>query len=199
MFFVLLGAALGIAIGFGKIPALEGLSSAMAEGATSLGYDALDAAINATGMQDSTAAVVVRTVSVALMPGIVAGVLLGCARSGVVLRRFGALLTIVAAVWVFFTQDMPYAAVGSIVLLSIGLMFAFLVGTSLSIVSATLAGVIATAQIRLALSGNSERFTEAAGVLLEKAKVGDLGLWVQVLAWSSAILPVVVLWSALRD
>lgn len=199
MFFVLVGAAIGIAVGLGKVPALESISNALADGATSLGYDALDATINATGKQDSVVAGVVRTVAVALMPGIVAGVLLGCARSGVVLRRIGALLSIVAAGYVFLTQDMPQGAVAGAVLLVVGLMFAFLVGTALSLSAAALAGLIATAQIRLALAGESGRFTEAAGTLLSTVKVGDLELWTQVLAWSSAVLPVMVLWAMLRD
>ena len=199
MFFVLIGAAIGIAIGVGKIPVLEGVSSALADGATSLGYDALDRLINATGKQDSTVANVARTVAVALMPGVVAGVLLGCARGGVVLRRLGALLTILAAGYVLFTQGMPQGAIAAVVLLAIGLMFAFVVGTALSVGAAALAGVIATAQIRLALAGESTRFVEAANVLLDTAKVGDVELWTSVLAWSSAILPVMVLWAMLRD
>lgn len=200
MLLVLLGAAFGIAIGVGRVPVLGGVADAVAGGATSFGLDAVDAALRASGrFGESTIGAVLRTVVIALMPGIVAGVLLGCARSGAVLRRVGSLFAVIAAGWVLFTQDMPHAAVGALLLLIVGVAFAVLVGSALTISASAVSAMIATAQVRLLLDGGSDRFNAAATQLVDQVGVGTVELWNQVLAGSSAALPVIVLWSFLRD
>jgi hypothetical protein len=69
----------------------------------------------------------------------------------------------------------------------------------LSLVASATSALIATAQIRLAISGDVARYTESANLILSKVGVGDIDLWTKVLAGSGAILPVLVLWAALRD
>jgi hypothetical protein len=200
MILVLIGAAIGAAIGIGRLPVLEGVGGAVADGATKLGYDAMEALLKMVGAPaDNTTVIVLKTVMIALMPGIVAGVLMGCARGGVVLRRIGALFTLLAAGWVLISQDMPESLIGAGVLVVVGLLFAFVVGSTLSLVASATSALIATAQIRLAISGDVARYTESANLILSKVGVGDIDLWTKVLAGSGAILPVLVLWAALRD
>jgi hypothetical protein len=133
------------------------------------------------------------------MPGIMAGILLGAARSGVVLRRVGAALAVVAAIAAFLTLDMPESVVAAGVLLFIGVLFAFVVGSALSFVASTIAALLSTVQIRAAIAGDVERYGDAATKIAGVAGVGGLEFWSQVLAISGAVLPVIVLWSAFRD
>ena len=200
MILVLLGIAAGVAIGIGKLPAFDVLANSIADAAVAFGYDGVDAIVRASGVNpESTAVVVARTVAVALMPGIMAGILLGAARSGVVLRRIGAAIAVVAAIAAFVTLDMPQSVVAAGALLFIGVLFAFVVGSALSFVASAIAALLATVQIRAAVDGNIDRYGEAATKLADVAGVGGLDFWSQVLAIAGAVLPVIVLWSALRD
>jgi len=200
MLLVLLGIAAGVAIGVGKLPAFDVLANSIADATVAFGYDGVDAIVRISGINpEGTTVVVARTIAVALMPGIMAGILLGAARSGVVLRRIGAAIAVVAAIAAFLVLDMPQSVVAAGALLVIGVIFAFVVGSALSFVASAIAALLATVQIRAAIDGDVERYGEAATKLANVAGVGGLEFWSQVLTIAGAVLPVIVLWSALRD
>lgn len=200
MLLVLLGIVIGVAVGTGKISGLDVLGTSIADAAVSLGYEAVGATVRISGIDpESTVAVVATTVLVALMPGIVSGILMGTARSGAVLRRVGSLIAVVAAAGALFSLDTPERFVAAGALLVVGLLFAFVVGSVLSIVASAVSAMMATVQIREAIAGDLSRFETAAGALSGSVGIGDVLLWSQVLSVAAAILPVIVLWSALRD
>lgn len=200
MILVLLGIAAGIAIGVGKLPGFSAVGDSLSDAAVNLGYQGVDAIVKLADFQETQKAVAVaQIVIVALMPGVVSGILMAAARSGAVLRRIGAVLAILGAVAVFFTQDMPEGAVAAVVLLGVGLLFAFVVGSLLSFVASAVASLMATVQIRAAIEGGTDRFNSAASQLVETVGVGDVQFWAQALSIAGAILPVMVLWAAFRD
>lgn len=200
MLLLLLGIVTGVAIGIGKLPAFDVLANSIADAAVALGYDGTEAVIRILGVNsDNTTVVVVRTVVVALMPGVMAGVLLGVARGGAVLRKVGAALAVVAAVGAFLALDAPQNVVAAGALLLIGIFSALVVGSALSFVASAVAALLATVQIRAAISGDVERYLDATAKLAEVAGVGSLGFWSQALAISGAVLPVMVLFAAFRD
>jgi hypothetical protein len=200
MILVLLGIVAGVAVGIGKLPGFAAVGDSLSDAAVDLGYRGVEAIVKLADFQETQKAVAVaRIIIVALMPGVVSGVLMAAARSGVVLRRTGAALSILGAVAIFFTQDMPEGAVAAIVLLGVGLLFAFVVGSLLSFVASAIASLMATVQIRAALEGGAGRFNAAADQLVETVGVGDVQFWAQALSIAAAILPVMVLWTAFRD
>ena len=201
MLFVLIGVVVGALVALGRIPALADVAVALTDGVTSIGNDALAALIRRADLAaGGTAAVVIQTVGIALMPGIVAGVLMGAARSGVVLRRVGALFAAAAGVWTILTQPAPVGIVAGVLLIVLGALFAFLVGSALSFSAAAVSSTIAVTQIRLFLDTSSDsRFLGAATDLAAVAAVGDVRLWSLLLAVASVALPVSILFAAVRD
>lgn len=200
MIFVLLGIALGVAVGLGRFPALSEPAKALAESVTGLGEEFVGVIVRFAGVDsEGRGVVIITTVAIALMPGIVCGVLMGCARGGIVLRRLGALLSFAGAAWILVTQPMPVALAAAGAIVVVGTLFAFVAGGVLSLAGAALASVIATAQIQLFLSDEPSRFTDTAEKLSALVGVVSPDIWGTVLAGASVLLPVVVLWSALRD
>jgi hypothetical protein len=200
MLFVLLGLAAGAAVAFGKIPVISPAATAVADGVVGAAVNLLDAALGAAAVDLSAPlAVATRAAVVALMPGIVAALLLGAARGSLVTRRLAAVAAILAGGYVAFTQPAPAGIIGGVLLAVVGLSLAFLVTTALAVVTAAVAGLLAATQIRLFFDSEANRFSETADALAAAAGVGDPRWWTLVLVAASLAMSSAVFWHALRD
>ncbi len=200
MIFLLLGVAAGAAVALGLIPGMEIPAAVLTDYVTRIGIDLIEKVLNHRGADHAASwYVVISTVVMALTPGIIAGVLMGCARSGPALRRAAALLAALAGIWVFVAEPGVEGALVAGALVLVALIFAFVVSTVVSFTAAAVSTIICIAQIRLFMLGDENRFALAASTLADVAHVGDAQLWSYVLAGGSIALPVAVLWAALTN
>jgi hypothetical protein len=200
MIFLLLGVAAGAAVALGLIPGMATPAAILTDYVTRIGVDIIEKILNHREVDHAASwYVVLSTVAMALTPGIIAGVLMGCARSGPALRRAAGVLAVLAGIWVFVTQPGLEGALVAGALVLIAVIFAFVVSTVVSFTGATVSTIICIAQIRLFMQGDENRFTQAAATLANVAHVGDAQLWSYVLAGGSIALPVAVLWAALTN
>jgi len=200
MLFVLVGAVVGVLVGLGKVPAADEIATALAESSTGLGSEGFSLLLDRFNVDPTNEVrVVVETLVIALMPGLIAALLMAAARSGSFLRRIGALFSAVAGIWTILTYDSAGGLVAGGILIVVGAAFAFIVGSTLSLVGSALSATIAVSQIRLFLDGDTERFQGASQALRDVAGAGDVRLWTLLLAAASVIIPITVLYSAISD
>jgi hypothetical protein len=200
MFFLLLGMAAGVALGLGQLTFVAGPAEALTNGLIATGATWVgDIVQRFAGDENAVAAQVVQAVIVALMPGIIAVLLMRCARSGPAIRKLGALAAVIGAVGIVATQPAPASFAAAVALLAVGAALAFWVGSAVSAVAAALSALLATTQIRLLMSDEANIFTETAEELAGVAGLGSPGLWKLVLVVASAALPAIAFWYAVQD
>lgn len=199
MLFILIGLVVGVALAFGRLPVLAETASTATDGLVALGSSGVDTLLATFGANlDTSLATVLRASAVTLMPGIVAGVMLGVARGSQLVRRIGALVILVAGGYVAVTQPAPYSIVAAAILVIVGLSVAFIVTNGVMVAVSAVSGLLAATQLRLFFDGDPNRFNDTATVLADIAGVGDPSWWRLALVAASAGLAGSVFWHAMH-